>query len=235
MRTYHGLEIDSTEVGTSVGSWTQIGPSFSVATERKDRRAVRIAVYQCQCGKVAAKSVKETKRTSGSCGSCANASRPRRERKWTDTRFTHWRMISRCYNPDSDSYPRYGGRGIRVCERWQGECGFDNFLADMGERPKGCSIDRIDPNGDYEPGNVRWVTADVQAKNKTSVMLVTAFGESLTNQEWSVRTGLNAKTIWLRIRKGWTHEDAVTIPPLDRKFRGVGLGVELYKKEMESR
>lgn len=80
-------------------------------------------------------------------------------------------MKSRCYNPKADSYERYGGRGIRVCERWME---FANFYADMGPRPAGVSaggyalysIERIDNDGDYEPGNCCWATADVQVANQ---------------------------------------------------------------------
>lgn len=72
-------------------------------------------------------------------------------------------MTRRCTNPQDDSYPNYGGRGIRVCDRWL--CSFEAFLADMGERPVGTSLDRINVNGNYEPGNCRWATTKTQARN----------------------------------------------------------------------
>jgi hypothetical protein len=72
-------------------------------------------------------------------------------------------MKRRCFNPRQRAYPRYGGRGITVCERW---LIFENFYADMGEPPPGLSLDRIDPNGNYEPGNCRWATAAEQAANR---------------------------------------------------------------------
>ncbi len=72
-------------------------------------------------------------------------------------------MINRCYNPNNSSYGRYGAVGIGVCIEWQDD--FLNFLADMGERPKGMTLDRIDTLGNYEPGNCRWATAKMQRQN----------------------------------------------------------------------
>jgi hypothetical protein len=75
-------------------------------------------------------------------------------------------MVRRCFNRKSDNYPDYGARGITVCERWRGPLGFQNFLADMGERPRGKTLDRKNANGNYERSNCRWATNHVQALNK---------------------------------------------------------------------
>lgn len=74
-------------------------------------------------------------------------------------------MLDRCRNPNNTHFKYYGGRGIQVCERWQGPKGFTHFLEDMGERPQGLTLDRIDNNGNYEPGNVRWATRKQQIAN----------------------------------------------------------------------
>jgi hypothetical protein len=75
-------------------------------------------------------------------------------------------MLNRCYTPSAPNYHLYGGRGITVCEQWRGKDGFPQFYADLGKRPKGCSLDRIDSDGNYEPGNVRWATAKEQSNNR---------------------------------------------------------------------
>ena len=75
-------------------------------------------------------------------------------------------MLQRCCNPRSKGYADYGGRGITVCKRWRGKKGFLNFVADMGIRPRGKTIDRIEVNGNYEPKNCRWATKAVQEHNK---------------------------------------------------------------------
>jgi hypothetical protein len=78
--------------------------------------------------------------------------------------YSRWvSMLQRCFNPNHKDYRYYGGRGITVCERW---LDFVNFLADMGEPPPGLSLDRINVNGDYEPGNCRWATASEQVRNR---------------------------------------------------------------------
>lgn len=81
--------------------------------------------------------------------------------------YETWRaMRKRCYQVTHHCYAAYGGRGITICDRWRGKNGFANFFADMGDRPEGKTLDRIDVDGNYEPSNCRWATPQEQAANK---------------------------------------------------------------------
>lgn len=124
--------------------------------------------------------------------------------------YAVWRsMLARCMNPKAKDYPRYGGRGITVCERWRT---FENFLADMGERPAGLTLEREDGSRGYEPRNCKWATPTEQARNRRTNVMVTHNGVVATVAEWAERTGLERKTIEYRIRAGWDHSKAVTTP-----------------------
>lgn len=120
-------------------------------------------------------------------------------------------MKDRCNNPNSDHYHRYGGRGIKVCDRWQGDGGFENFYADMGPRPSSLhTLDRINNDGNYEPGNCRWATIDIQANNRNSNVSITLNGETKTIAQWSKVTGIGATTILYRKNAGKTPEECLS-------------------------
>ena len=116
-------------------------------------------------------------------------------------------MKCRCTNANHVAYKHYGGRGISVCPRWLDS--FENFLADLGERPVGFTLDRINPDGNYEPGNCRWVVPEIQGNNRRSNHLLTCDGVSLTLSEWSDVTGIKSTTLRERIRRGWSVERAL--------------------------
>lgn len=125
----------------------------------------------------------------------------------SSTYMTWIDMRRRCDNPSHPAYKWYGARGITVCERWSV---FKWFLEDMGERPAGASLDRIDNNGNYASANCRWVGAKEQGRNKRTNRLVTARGETLPVSVWAERSGLLKTTIIERLNRGWTDERAVT-------------------------
>lgn len=119
-------------------------------------------------------------------------------------------MVSRCTNPNFDAYPYYGGRGISVCDRWRL---FENFLQDMGEPGPDESIDRIDPNGHYEPGNCRWVVRADQARNTRRNVFLELDGRRMTISQWANEPGAAPlKTIYARVAQGWDAKRAVFQP-----------------------
>lgn len=132
--------------------------------------------------------------------------------------YYSWKgMRQRCENPKDPSYGRYGALGIRVCERWSR---FENFLADMGIRPEGTTLDRKDVHGNYEPDNCRWATKEQQQNNRRNNQKFEYQGESLTVPEWARRYGMNPITLETRInRHGWTIEKALTTPIKPRGAR----------------
>lgn len=110
-------------------------------------------------------------------------------------------MKTRCYNRSHQQYKDYGGRGVKVCDRWLGENGFQHFLEDMGPRPEGMSIDRIDVNGDYCPENCRWATAKEQASNRRAkfMRLIEYNGELKSMSEWARELGFPVYLLFNRI------------------------------------
>jgi hypothetical protein len=112
-----------------------------------------------------------------------------------------YNMKTRCLNPNTKHWLDYGGRGIRVCARWQAS--FAAFLEDVGHRPSPAhQIDRIDNDGHYEPGNVRWAVKETQMENRRNAIIVTHDGESMTVAQWCKRLGRNAGTVYSRIERG---------------------------------
>ncbi|HNC24842.1 MAG TPA: hypothetical protein PLU52_11600 [Opitutaceae bacterium] len=129
-------------------------------------------------------------------------------------RFVWRSMINRCHRPEVENYPNYGGRGIAVCDRWRSS--FDAFMADMGERPPGGTIERRDNDGPYGPENCLWVTRADQSRNKRNNRLITANGRTMTMADWARELGINPAAILYRIRAGWTAARAVTEPAPER-------------------
>lgn len=133
-----------------------------------------------------------------------------RDGAMTPTYWSWQSMLGRCLRPHVHGYKNYGGRGIRVCERWMT---FDNFLADMGERPsKDHTLDRKDVNGHYEPGNVRWAHKLEQVNNRRVTIRLTYRGETKSLAEWCRQLGLRRLSIAARLAKGWTPERALSTP-----------------------
>ena len=125
-------------------------------------------------------------------------------------------MHSRCYDPKNAKYPRYGGRGIFVCERWHD---FEAYYKDLGDIEDGLTVDRIDNDGPYAPENCRLATYSQQARNRSDTRILTLNGESRSATEWAEITGISRTAIKNRLKRGWSVEDALTIPVGGPGFR----------------
>ena len=177
----------------------------------------RRALMRCDCGNqchVAPSNLKRGETQSCGCQS-ADMSRERftKHGGYRTREYKSWNaMMQRCGNPNNKSWPDYGGRGITVCDRWKGADGYHNFVADMGPRPGGMTLEREDSSGHYEPSNTRWATPKEQQNNRRVNVFITHAGVTLSLTEWSERLGLSRNAVSERLRKGWSKEAAVTTP-----------------------
>lgn len=120
-------------------------------------------------------------------------------------------IVKRCCNQRAPNYRIYGGRGITICDRWRNS--FVAFLEDMGRSPsRKHSIDRIDNNGHYEPGNCRWATRREQGLNKRANRLLAWRGETKPMAEWARLMGLTTQLVWMRLSMGWSVAEALGTP-----------------------
>lgn len=129
--------------------------------------------------------------------------------KYGTRTYRSWQtMIQRCTNSNHTRFKLYGDAGRTVCDRWLGS--FAAFLSDMGERPVGCSLDRIDNSRGYEPGNCRWVNQEAQNRNKRNNRILAIDGVSRCVSEWAEQPGAAKRmVIYRRLNLGWPHKEAV--------------------------
>jgi hypothetical protein len=179
--------------------------------EERDKFGYRLWVCLCECGEQ--KLVTSSNLLNGSTRSCGCL------RKERPTRLVHgmsktkehhiWRsMIVRCYNSQGP-HKDYGARGIKVCDRWLGPKGFENFFADMGKCPFGLTLERKDVNGDYNPDNCCWATREQQANNRRTSRFIEHNGEKLTFAQWERKKGLTRGILHYRKKAGWSDERAL--------------------------
>jgi len=129
-------------------------------------------------------------------------------RSWAD-------MRSRCLNENSKHYHRYGGRGIKICDRWLES--FDNFLTDMGEKPESLTLERVNNDGNYTPENCLWATRQEQAINRNTTKFIKFRGEKKTLRQWAEYYNLKTITLYSRIHcYGWSLKQALNKPVLKR-------------------
>lgn len=199
--------------GAIIGSWTII--------ERSEDSPVQGRMWLCHCECGAVRIVIQKKLRSGGSKSCgcirnrATAVRGTTHGKTGTPAHISWEaMIARCTNPKAFGFQHYGGRGIKICEQWRGSNGFASFLSDMGERLPNTSLDRIDSDGDYEPGNCRWTTKKAQSANRRNSCHLTYNGETLPLTDWSRRLNIPRQRLYMRVfSRGWTAAQALGFEP----------------------
>lgn len=180
--------------------------------ERKTVGRELLWVCRCDCGKfIETRGFKLRRGGTKSCG-CLRIERlaeSRRQHGLCDTpTYRSWQMARhRCSNPNNVAYGNYGGRGIRMCDAWASD--YLVFLADMGERPAGKTLDRVDPMLGYQPGNCRWATPVEQTLTKRNTKLVEWSGEQTTVRAVARIAGVSATTLYEHLKRGLCLQDAV--------------------------
>lgn len=193
--------------GRQFGRWTVLDQ-----WERRRRPSGVTAIYWrclCSCGREGWQS--SSTLGSGNSRSCGclkdevcikrSTTHGQASRKSRSREYSSWAcMLNRTYNPNSKCYDRYGGRGVKVCDRWKDS--FENFFADMGNKPSpDLSLDRIDPNGDYIPSNCRWASITTQARNKSTTINVNYQGTTMSLAEACELAGVTRKHVYGRMHK----------------------------------
>lgn len=189
---------------------TRIGHIVVVDILEKDKNYKQIYLCQCDCG-----TTKKMKRGTLlrkldrvlSCGCQRAISRKRHGHKVggkPSATYSTWESLKkRCKDKDDKNY---GGRGIKYCEEWEQ---FENFLKDVGEKPQGFELDRIDNDGDYEPNNVRWISHKENCSNRSDSIIVTIDDKSMCVASWCKKLGVNKDMVYQRIRRGWDAKKAI--------------------------
>lgn len=197
------------------------GKTFTKLTvlHATDERRNGSVMWKCRCDCGNEVLVRSTALTIGKTKSCGCSKIERVVKRNISTASHNMRrtpiyecwqsMKQRCLNPASPDYKNYGGRGIRICDEWKDS--FKTFLFDMGVRPEGTSIDRIDVNGHYCKENCKWSTNKEQANNKRCSRFFTYKNETKTISEWADAYGIHRPTLFARVNNGWSIHDALNI------------------------
>lgn len=175
------------------------------ATDLRGANKSVLWLFRCACGNERTMQISDVRR--GIRKSCGCVKAQRTHGKSSSKEYAVWAsMHYRCTNPNCENYSRYGGRGISICERWQS---FENFLEDMGPKPAGHSIDRIDNDGNYEPANCRWASDEQQRGNKGNSQHLTYNGKTMTIGQWAKQLGVKKGRLFYRLYSGWPTEEII--------------------------
>lgn len=201
------------EPGMKYGLWL-------VLDEQSRKEGSKHFFWRCLCECGTKRIVREAALKQGYSRSCGcmrgglhGIPRVRAHKSWES-------LKQRCLNPNATDYDKYGGRGVTVCERWQHS--FEAFLADMGERPAGTTLDRIDGSGNYDPGNCRWATVVRQNRNKPGGLHIAIDGVAIPFRDWCDRHGVPYTLAEWRLKEGWPIE-RMADPPRPKRPNGHGL------------
>lgn len=186
--------------GSKIGRWT-------VISRCEDRP--KYWLCKCECGTtriVNGGNLRQGQTRSCGCWNIESITTRLTKHGRTGTKaFNIWLLMKdRCYNPRNKRYRDYGGRGIAISPLWITD--FSRFLLDMGEPSPGDSIERIDVNGNYEPGNCKWIPRSEQAKNRRDTVRIKAFGREMIQNDWARLLGVTPSHIWYVLRKGYSIE-----------------------------
>ena len=210
-------------IGQTFGKLVVIGPGSVRVIDRNDRpgavKVIKFWLVQCSCGSEPFELIDRTLRNgSQACKSCTHSgnnnsikshgecSGRRKDRKETPEYRCYKSIKTRCYNTKYKQYDDYGGRGIRVCQRWLDS--YLNFLEDMKRRPSPYhSIGRRNNDGDYCPENCFWATDKEQRRNKRTTRWLTARGKTQAREDWLEELGLSRSTFEWRSMQGWLDEE----------------------------
>lgn len=186
--------------GEKFGRWTVL--QFAGWDESKQW------LCRCECGTervVTGRNLRSGASYSCGCWNLEQIRQPKKHGMAKTSEFRIWCMLlGRCYRETDPAYANYGGRGIRVCKRWRDS--FKAFYADMGPRPKGLTIERIDNDGDYKPSNCRWATNREQQRNKRTNRYIEAFGKRQILQDWARELKTSASLLHYHLKQGRTLE-----------------------------
>ncbi len=223
MPTFITLSRNARDItGQRFGRLTALGP-----VELGPRGGVRW-LYQCECGKTTVTyAISKKKPESQSCGCLRNElarARATTHGKTGTRLYKTWHgMITRCHTLNDQAYHHYGGRGIKVCDLWRES--FEEFEWHVAQLPyfneEGRSLDRINNNGDYEPGNVQWATAAEQKRNTRRTVMLTYNGKTQCLVDWARELGTVKGTLQRRLKAGWSVEDTLGTPISPRTNRGL--------------
>lgn len=205
MASQHPIKLSSQTdlTGLPFGLWT-------VLREAESRNSRRYWRCRCECGTEASVDGKELRiGRSNSCIRCRNRTHGKSNTRCPE--YLVWKLMrSRCHNPANKNYDRYGGRGIAICKEWDS---FETFYQDVGQRPTPKhTIERIDNDGNYEPGNVRWATRKEQARNTRRNCMIAFNNVTQSIPDWAETIGISGGALHQRLSSGWSVERALTTP-----------------------